>query len=101
MIDEFLQDARDRMEKAVEAILMAKNGVEGVFSADPALDPSAEFIPEITHREAINRGLAVMDSTALSLCMDNALPIHVFNMDDERNIDRIVCGERVGTLVST
>ena len=84
-----------------EAILMAKNGVEGVFSADPALDPSAEFIATITHMEALQRGLRVMDSTALALCMENGLPLYVFNMDDERNIDRIICGERVGTLVST
>ena len=89
------------LEIHAEVILMAKNGVEGVFSADPQLDPDAEFIPEISHREAIERGLRVMDSTALSLCMDNKLPIHVFNMDDEGNIDRIVCGERVGTVVST
>jgi uridylate kinase len=63
-----------------------------------ALEMHAEAI---THRAAIEQRLAVMDSTALSLCMDNNLPIHVFNMDDERNIDRIVCGERVGTVVST
>ena len=63
--------------------------------------PAARFIPELTHRDAIEQRLAVMDSTALSLCMDNNLPIHVFNMDDERNIDRIVCGERVGTVVAT
>ena len=88
------------LEIRAEAILMAKNGVEGVFDADPAENPDARFIPEITHREAIERGLKVMDSTALSLCMDNDLPIYVFNMGDERNIDRIVSGERVGTLVS-
>jgi uridylate kinase len=80
---------------------MAKNGVEGVYTADPRKDPDAKFISELTHREAIEQRLNVMDSTALSLCMDNTLPIHVFNMDDERNIDRIVCGERVGTVVST
>jgi uridylate kinase len=89
------------LEIHAEAILMAKNGVEGVYTADPRTDPDAEFIETITHREAIERQLAVMDSTALSLCMDNRLPIHVFNMDDEGNIDRIVCGERVGTVVST
>jgi uridylate kinase len=88
------------LEIRAEAILMAKNRVEGVFDADPATDPNAHFIPEITHREAIERGLRVMDSTALSLCMDNDLPIYVFNMADPRNIDRIVSGERVGTLVS-
>ena len=84
-----------------DAILMAKNGVEGVYSADPALDPSATFIPQITHMEAIQRRLGVMDATALTLCMENKLPIHVFNVDDEQNIGRIVSGERVGTLVST
>jgi uridylate kinase len=89
------------LEIHAEAMLMAKNHVEGVYSSDPREDPNAEFIEAITHREAIERRLAVMDSTALSLCMDNALPIYVFNMDDERNIDRIVSGERVGTLVST
>jgi uridylate kinase len=87
------------LEIHAEAILMGKNGVEGVYTADPRTDPAAEFIPEISHQAAIEQRLGVMDSTALSLCMDNSLPIHVFNMDDERNIDRIVCGERVGTVV--
>jgi uridylate kinase len=89
------------LEIHAEAILMAKNGVEGVFTADPQTVPDAEFIPQITHREALELGLRVMDSTALSLCMDNQLPIYVFNMNDEQNIDRIVSGERVGTLVTT
>jgi uridylate kinase len=89
------------LEIHAEAILMAKNGVEGVYTADPSIDPNAEFLPEISHRQAMERGLRVMDSTALSLCMDNDLPIYVFNMADERNIDRIVSGERVGTLVSS
>ncbi len=89
------------LEIRAEAILMAKNGVEGVFTADPRKHADAQFIPTITHREAIEQQLAVMDSTALSLCMDNDLPIHVFNMDDEGNIDRIVCGERVGTVVTS
>src|ERR1700760_2356335 len=88
------------LEIHAEAILMAKNGVEGVFDSDPATNPDAKFIPRITHREAIEQGLKVMDSTALSLCMDNDLPIYVFNMADELNIDRIVSGETVGTLVS-
>jgi uridylate kinase len=89
------------LEIRAEAILMAKHGVEGVFDADPSEVPDAKFLPEISHRQAIERGLRVMDSTALSLCMDNDLPIYVFNMADERNIDRIVRGERVGTLVSS
>jgi uridylate kinase len=84
-----------------EIILMAKNGVEGVYSADPATDPAATFIPEITHMEAIERRLRVMDSTALALCMDNHMPLNVFNMDDPANVSRIISGDRVGTLVST
>jgi uridylate kinase len=84
-----------------EIILMAKNGVEGVFTADPALDPDAQFIPEITHMEAIERRLRVMDSTALALCMENAMPINVFNMDDDSSLAQIISGVRVGTLVST
>jgi uridylate kinase len=84
-----------------EIILMAKNGVEGVYSADPALDPAAKFIPEITHMEAIERRLRVMDSTALALCMENGMPLNVFNMDDEGALARIISGERVGTLVAT
>jgi uridylate kinase len=89
------------LEIHAEAILMAKNGVEGVYDADPRVNPDAGFLPEISHRQAIERGLRVMDSTALSLCMDNDLPIYVFNMADERNVDRIIRGERVGTLVSS
>ena len=88
------------LEIHAEAILMAKHGVEGVYDADPSEVPNAKFLPEVTHREAIERGLKVMDSTALSLCMDNRLPIYVFNMGDEANIDRIVRGERVGTIVT-
>ena len=89
------------IEIHAEALLMAKNGVEGVYTADPRLDPDAQFIENITYMDALQRQLKVMDLTALTLCMENDLPIYVFNMDDERNIDRIVCGERVGTLVST
>ncbi|MGK2937959.1 MAG: UMP kinase [Solirubrobacteraceae bacterium] len=89
------------VEIHAEAILMAKNGVEGVYTADPREDPDATLIDEITHMDAIQRQLRVMDSTALTLCMENRLPLYVFNMDDERNIERIVSGERVGTLVAT
>ncbi len=88
-------------ELHAEIILMAKNRVEGVYTADPRTDPNAQFIPEITHKDALTRGLQVMDSTAFALCMDNNLPIVVFNMADGRNIDKIVSGERVGTLVRT
>ena len=89
------------VEMHAEAILMAKNGVEGVYTGDPRKDPDVEFIPQITHMDALQRGLRVMDATALTLCAENGLPLHVFNMDDEGNIQRIVSGERVGTLVTT
>jgi uridylate kinase len=88
-------------EVHAEVVLMGKNRVEGVYSADPAVDAEAEFIPEITHKDALTRGLQVMDSTAFALCMDNNLPIIVFNMADGRNLDKIVSGQRVGTLVRT
>ena len=70
------------LEIGAEAILMGKNGVDGVLDADPRRSPDAQLIAEITHIEAIERGLRVMDTTALSLCMDNRLPIYVFNLDD-------------------
>ena len=88
------------LEIGAEAILMAKNKVEGVYDGDPRRDPTARFIPELTHLQAIERGLRVMDTTALSLCMDNHLPIHVFALSDG-NIRRIVSGERVGTIITT
>ncbi|MEQ9092956.1 MAG: UMP kinase [Miltoncostaeaceae bacterium] len=89
------------LEIGAECILMAKNGVEGVLDADPRVVPEARLISRISHMEAIERGLKVMDTTALTLCMDNGLPIHVFNMGDERNIGRLLEGERVGTMVVT
>ncbi|MCY7304123.1 MAG: UMP kinase [Thermoleophilia bacterium] len=88
------------LEIGAEAILMAKNGVPGVYDGDPRTDPSAQFLPEITHLEAIERGLKVMDTTALSLCMDNRVPIHVFELA-EGNIVRVASGERIGTIVAT
>jgi len=88
------------LEIGAEAILMAKHGVAGVYDGDPRVDRSATFLPEITHLEAIERGLRVMDTTALSLCMDNSLPIHVFELADG-NIERVAAGERIGTVVAT
>lgn len=88
------------LEIGAEAILMGKNGVEGVYDGDPRVDPNAEFLPELTHLEAIERGLRVMDTTALSLCMDNNLPIHVFELAPG-NIRRVAEGERVGTIITT
>jgi uridylate kinase len=88
------------LEIGAEAILMAKNAVNGVYDGDPRDDPEATLLPVLTHLEAIERGLKVMDTTALSLCMDNRLPIHVFGLADG-NIPRVVRGERVGTIIST
>ena len=84
------------LEIGAGCILMAKNRVEGVLDADPRTDPDAKLIPTITHRQAIERGLKVMDTTALTLCMDNDLPIFVFNMGDEANIGRILGGRARG-----
>jgi uridylate kinase len=86
------------LEIGAEAILMAKNGVEGVLDGDPRIDPDAKLIPELTHLQAIEQGLKVMDTTALSLCMDNHLPIHVFELAPG-NIERVVRGEQLGTVV--
>ena len=83
-----------------EAILMAKNGVEGVLPPTRARTRRGAHRRDHAHGGA-ERRLRVMDLTALTLCMENGIPLYVFNMDDERNIDRIVCGERVGTLVKT
>jgi uridylate kinase len=88
------------LEIDADAILMGKHGVRGVYAGDPRIDPGAEFLPELTHIEAIERGLKVMDTTALSLCMDNGVPIHVFSLE-EGNVGRVVEGERVGTIIST
>ncbi|HEV2059629.1 MAG TPA: UMP kinase [Solirubrobacteraceae bacterium] len=89
------------VEIHAEAILMAKNGVEGVLTGDPRTDSGATLIREISHMDALRRGLRVMDYTALTLCAENQMPLYVFNMNDERNIERIVSGERVGTVVVT
>jgi uridylate kinase len=88
------------LEIGADAILMAKHAVEGVYDDDPRDDPKAELLPVLTHLQAIERGLKVMDTTALSLCMDNNLPIHVFGLADG-NIRRVVSGERVGTIIDT
>ncbi len=88
------------LEIGAEAILMAKHAVEGVLDGDPRVDPDAELVPELTHLQVIERGLRVMDTTALSLCMDNRLPIYVFALEDG-NIRKVAQGERVGTIVST
>ncbi|MFL5968142.1 MAG: UMP kinase [Gaiellaceae bacterium] len=88
------------LEINADAILMAKHGAQGVYEHDPRLDPDAQLLPELTHLQAIERGIKVMDTTALSLCMDNKVPIHVFALANG-NIRRVVGGERVGTIITT
>ncbi|SFO84930.1 uridylate kinase [Amycolatopsis arida] len=92
--------AQRALEIGCEAVLMAK-AVDGVYTADPRSDPTARMFHEVTHREVLERGLKVADATAFSLCMDNRMPIIVFNLLTEGNIARAVRGERIGTLVST
>ncbi len=92
--------AQRALEIDCDVVLMGK-AVDGVYSADPRLHPDATLFTEISHREVLERGLEVADTTAFSLCMDNRLPIIVFNLLTEGNIARAVRGERIGTLVST
>jgi uridylate kinase len=92
--------AQRALEIGCEIVLMAK-AVDGVYTADPKTDPDAQMFDNITHREVLERGLNVADATAFSLCMDNNMPIMVFNLLTEGNIARAVRGEKIGTLVST
>jgi uridylate kinase len=92
--------AQRALEIDAEAVLMAK-AVDGVFDADPRVTPEAVMFAEITHREVLERGLQVADATAFSLCMDNGMPMVVFNLLTVGNIARAVRGERIGTLVYT
>ncbi|MBO7746623.1 UMP kinase [Paenibacillus sp. MWE-103] len=86
-------------EIEAEVILMAKNKVDGVYSADPFKDASAEKFETLTYLEVLNRNLGVMDSTASSLCMDNDIPLVVFSITEAGNIKRVVLGEKIGTIV--
>ena len=92
--------AQRALEIGAEVVLMAK-AVDGVFTADPREHPDAELLTAISHREVIDRGLKVADATAFSLCMDNGMPILVFNLLTDGNIARAVAGEKIGTLVTT
>ncbi|HEL2045487.1 TPA: UMP kinase [Streptococcus suis] len=87
-------------EIEADAILMAKNGVDGVYNADPKKDANAVKFNELTHREVISRGLKIMDATASTLSMDNDIDLVVFNMNKPGNIKRVVFGEPIGTTVS-
>ncbi|MEQ6901881.1 UMP kinase [Nocardioides sp. YIM 152588] len=88
------------LESKCDVVLVAKSGVDGVYSADPKLDPTATKFDELTYDEAIARGLRIMDQTAFALCGENKLPMVVFGMEPEGNILRVVQGEKIGTLVS-
>jgi uridylate kinase len=92
--------AQRALEIGAAEVLVAKNGVDGVYSADPRHDPSAVKLDRLTYQEALVQGLKVVDSTAFSLCMDNGMPMHVFGMEGDGNIARAIRGERIGTLVS-
>jgi uridylate kinase len=92
--------AQRALEIKADVVLMSKNGVDGVYTADPRTDPSASKLEEITYAEALRQRLNVVDATAFSLCMDNKLPMIVFGMEGEGNVARAIRGERIGTLVT-
>jgi uridylate kinase len=92
--------AQRALEIGVDALLLAKSGVDGVYSADPRKDKSATKFDCITYDEVLSKSLAVADAAAFSLCRENKLPIVVFNLLEKGNIARAVCGEKIGTLVN-
>src|SRR5690606_35477436 len=85
-------------EIEAEVILMAKNNVDGVYSADPFVDQNAEKFETLTYMDVLNKSLGVMDSTASSLCMDNDIPLIIFSIMEEGNILRVLQGEKIGTI---
>ena len=87
-------------EIKADVILMAKNGVDGVYSADPKKDPSATRYEHLTYMDLLNKGLAVMDSTATSMCMDNNMELMVFNMNETGNFVKAMKGEKIGTIIN-
>ncbi len=93
--------AQRALESRCEVVLMAKQGVDGVYTADPRQDPTATKLDRLSFQDALQQGLKVADATAFALCMENSLPLVVFGMEDRGAILRIVNGERLGTLVSS
>jgi uridylate kinase len=89
------------LEIGADAVLMAKNKVDGVYDADPRKNPNATRFETITHAETVSRKLEVMDMTAITLCMDKKLPIVVFDMYEQGNLERLLRGERIGTLIQS
>lgn len=92
--------AQRALEIGADEVLVAKNGVDGVYTADPKKDPGATRIDRITYADALQQGLKVVDSTAFSLCMDNGIDMRVFGMEPAGNVTRALLGERIGTLVT-
>jgi uridylate kinase len=92
--------AQRALETKCEVVLMAKQGVDGVYSADPKLDPTATKFDRLTFQEALQGNLRIADATAFAMCMENRLPMIVFGMEQQGNILRIVQGEKIGTLVT-
>ncbi|MFG6401645.1 MULTISPECIES: UMP kinase [unclassified Microbacterium] len=92
--------AQRALEIGATEVLVAKNGVDGVYTADPKKDPSATRLDHITYMDALQKGLKVVDSTAFSLCMDNRMDMRVFGMEPAGNVTRALLGESIGTLVS-
>ncbi len=92
--------AQRALETKCEVVLMAKQGVDGVYTADPRLDPTAVKLDTLTYQDALQQGLNVADATAFALCMENKMPMIVFGMEEEGAVSRIVQGEKIGTLVS-
>ncbi|GAA2527067.1 UMP kinase [Microbacterium mitrae] len=93
--------AQRALEIGADEVLVAKNGVDGVYSADPRVDPSAVKLDRVTYQEALQQGLKVVDSTAFSLCMDNKMNMRVFGMEPAGNVTRALLGEPIGTLVTS
>jgi len=89
------------IEIEAEVLLMTKNNVDGIYSADPNKNPDAKKFDKLTHHEALNKRLKVMDATALSLCLENKLPIIVFDLQAPRSLERVVIGEPIGTIVTS
>ncbi|MCM6762570.1 UMP kinase [Rathayibacter sp. ZW T2_19] len=92
--------AQRALETHADVVLVAKNGVDGVYDADPRTNPDAKKLDALTYQEALQRGLKVVDSTAFSLCMDNGMPMQVFGMEPSGNVAKAIRGARLGTLVS-
>ncbi len=88
------------LETRCDEVLMGKNGVDGVYTADPNTDPTAKRLDTLTYSDALQRGLKVVDSTAFSLCMDNSMDMRVFGMEPAGNVTRALLGEPIGTLVT-